>query len=540
MSGSWQEAVQVIEDSHDDLLEILGAKLVSWLTESGSVTFNLTSGNFTVDSLPQIQAGTTTVVAGENLAVNTAVKLVDDSGTTKAYALDEESYTSSLMSSGGEGEAMYYSTTYDRTLVVYEDTGNDINAVIGTVASDKTMSFGSENAVLTGGTSVSDVKVVPISATEFVISWIDNENVFLRAGKFTSETAISFGAQLDCSLTDVKKYVITSDETDTLNLVTVEDDGASSHKLESRIYDYTTGTMSLAIVGTVQTVYDAGTYGNGYFILTNRAFDVGYNTDDNIFHIFYTHFDADYSAIFAHRSVTPATGVLGTEDEITTMTSTTPTVAETAGSYPIGIFYDSGNSQILMYGAYLDITFGTFKIYALRFGVTSGRVTLIKATFIHDYTPSTSLGKAPYVFIPHYDSERGETYVVYHNGYTKAYLLKYNAQYEDDRLIDIQNYASHIPSYGIVETSNNLIIADDSNGIYVYTYDERGDFIGVVTETISSGQNITLCPIGYKASSFSSLTTGATYYLQSDLSITTTKSSHRVGKALNSTTLQLI
>ncbi len=85
----YTQFVNELKNSHSDTIEILSDKLVAWLTTAGSTTFELSSGDFTIQNLPNIEAGNFTVEAGANISVNAPVKLYDDGGTVKAKALVE-------------------------------------------------------------------------------------------------------------------------------------------------------------------------------------------------------------------------------------------------------------------------------------------------------------------------------------------------------------------------------------------------------------------------------------------------------------------
>jgi len=532
---NWNEAVQVIEDAHADTLEILANKLTEWITGNTAVTFNLTTGNFTVDSLPQIQAGTTTVVAGENLSANTPVKLVDDSGTTKAYALDEEGFVESSMSSG-DIIAVYYSSTYDRILAIYDGGSEDIQGRIGTVNANGTITFGAETEIRATGTSISDIKIMKISGDEFVVAVIDDEETILRGGKFSDASTLSLGVECSTGTANVKAHRVATDESSLISLVTISDDGSANYTLDSEIFQFTTGTSAIAgVAGSDNNIYTSADYGND-FIFNDSAFDICYNSDDGVFHCLYSYIDdSETDSFLMHCQIAASDGTLSTPNQIYTISSSI------GWWFPNGMKWDTGNSQLLTFLAVPNSSSGTFSIYLQRCVITSNNAIPLDLTYISAYLPNPAFPDV-YRFIPYFDLSRGEAYVLYsHYNISKSYLVQINVEYGNDRLMNITNYNdTKYAGYDITKTDSVLVFGSyASNKAYVHILDERPNFIGVVTETKSLGQNVTLCPIGYKASSFSSLTTGSTYYLQSDLSITTTKSAHPIGKALSSTTLQL-
>lgn len=534
----WTTLISELRDAHSDTIEILSDKLVAWLTTAGSTTFELSSGDFTIQNLPNIEAGNFTVEAGANISVNAPVKLYNDGGTVKAKELAESTTVESAIASGSV-EGVYYSSTFDRILLVYNDGLEAIKARIGTIASNGTIAFGAESTIRTIGTSISYVKISKMNGSQFVVTVIDDGNVFLIGGEFTDASTLSLGVELDATLTNVKNYKISSDESDKLALVTIHDDGAANYTLESRIYDFTTATLAIAMtVGSDDVIYTSADYGND-FIFNDSAFDLCYNSTDDVFHSLYSYGDvSDYITYLMHVQIDPD-GTLSTPNAIYTLTSPITSVA--GYWFPRGLFWDAGNEQLLAYLATVDVLNTTYSIYAMRAEIISDDANAVRLTYLHSYKP-TEIGTyfRPNTFIPYYDAIKGETYVIYKPyGVTSAFLLKYNAQLNGDRYIESITYNSSAnPTSGITKTVDNLVFGAGTKA-YTFSFDERSLFVGCAIETETAGDDVDICLRGHKSSMFVGLIPGAVYYLQKNLTISTLKNSYPVGIALSSTSMQI-
>lgn len=530
--------IQELRDAHGDTIEILSDKLVAWLTTAGTTTFELSSGDFTIQNLPNIEAGNFTVEAGANISVNAPVKLYNDGGTVKAKELAESTTVESAIASGTV-EGVYYSSTFDRLLIVYNDGAEAVKARIGTIASDGTISFGAESTIRSAGTSISYVKISKMNGSQFVVTVIDDGTVCLIGGEFTDASTLSLGVELDATLSDVVNYKIASDETDKLALVTIHDDTSANYTLESRIYDFTTATLAIAMtVGSDDVIYTSADYGND-LIWDDSAFDLCYNSTDDVFHSLYSYGDVSgYITYLMHVQIDPD-GTLSTPNAIYTLTSPTTSVA--GYWFPRGLFWDEGNEQLLVYLPTVDVLNTTYSIYAMRAEIISDDANAVRLTYLHSYKP-TEIGTyfRPNTFVPYYDAIRGETYVIYKPyGVTSAFLLKYNAQLNDDRYIESVTYNSSAnPTSGITKTVDNLVFGAGTK-IYSYSFDERNLFVGCAIETETTGDDVDICLRGHKSTVFVGLIPGSVYYLQKNLSISTSKNEYPVGIALSTTSMQI-
>ncbi len=105
----YAQFINELKTAHSDLIEILSAKLKNWVTTSGTTTFNLSSGDVTVQNIPDIDNQNFIVKAGEVLTLNKVVKLQND-GSSVAEAIEithiDDAYAGVVTNGGNTGDSI--------------------------------------------------------------------------------------------------------------------------------------------------------------------------------------------------------------------------------------------------------------------------------------------------------------------------------------------------------------------------------------------------------------------------------------------------
>jgi len=511
-----------LRNAHGDTIEILSDKLRNWVSTAGQTTFNLSSGDFTVDNIPSVLAGDFKAEAGENITINTPVKIYDDGGTVKARML-KESQLESTVTAFSSGSAIYNST-YDKVLVAYQTSGDGVFLRIGTIASDGSMTFESEVTVTTDATA--SFLPGPMLLTMnggFVLVYNIDDNIKIIGGKFTSATTLSLGAELDLSLSDVNYIVTASDLVDKVNVIYSKTD----FTLNSTVIDFNSTTLIVAkVAGSDQTIQ--GTTGSDGVLST--AFSVGYNASDSLFHCLFTYGDGAGEFSLKHRYISLAGVLQGTADNIFTLSGSV------GWWFPRAVFYDSGNDQIIAFVGALSSAGNN--MFLMRFTNDSGSLAVATQTNLFTYEDSGSSPYPPKTFSSFYLSSESKIFTNYRNT-LGANLITTSLELGNDIVESFEMYDLGGTASRAITVADSFLFLSTAGKAFTKGLEERTSFAGVAIESKTTGNDVSICLSGSRASTFIGLTIGARYYLQKDLSISTTKTSYLIGIAISATTLKL-
>ena len=525
----WSTVIQEVIDAHDDTIEILSAKLVAWISGSSAVTFNLTSGDYTIDSVSQIVAGTTTVVAGENLAKNDLVRLELDGSDVKAYKLIEQAVKSN--SAGvGNVQGVYYSSTFDRFVILYTNgASTTVDSMIGSIAEDGTITFGSAVNLVTGATGVSDIRALDVGGTKFMLSWLDGADLQVQYWYFSdASTLANVGSVLSLTSSgDVLGYRAEHGNATECVLYGIDNGATYIEPLSSVLIEDSSGASVVA--GSLQTIY------SGSGILNVSTFNVGYNRDEGEFHVLYNHFvTPDY--IEQHVAIDEATGAHDVDEVM--YTTTTANL-----KYPKLISYDSESSQLVV--LYVVYASSVEYLYLSKYQIVDNELLPLNAVYLKSYFPISTSGSSPQLGNAYmesvFDKNTGLIYVKFRDASTRSLMMIVDI--DKERVINTIEYDSSASpfTYQIGLSANHVIMGSAaSTNAYVIPKMNEKMIAGITIELKTAGNDITLALSGSRIASLTATyEVGKTYYVQPDMTLGNRVSMTPFGKAIGIHTIQI-
>lgn len=536
----YTQFVNELKNSHSDTIEILSAKLVNWLTTAGTTTFELSSGDFTIQNLPNIEAGNFTVEASETINQNDPVKFINDGGTVKAKKLLESEIVESTASGLSESEGFFYSSTYDRFLHIEHDL-TTVTGKIGTVADDGTITYGSLIPIYSGGTNLGNisftrnsVRIISMGDNNFVISILDDNNIILIGGNFSNASTILLGSELDTSKTLVTDYSISSNGLDTIHLIFQT---SASNLLYSEIYTYTPATNALVMMVDSDNTMSASS-------IVDASFKNCYDADNDMFHSIYSNIDATYEYLY-HASVDVTNG-----DIQTSGCELTKNVRDKIHRCPSNLFYNEISKQLVMLSTTtnLEVLPGKVEMEIINISIQSDDVQIINIDKILDPFSGGALNDVLFS-ASLFDSERNMLVMSYTGlnigNSDKSFFVEIDMSTNPSLLKRFELYiyedgVSNFCGYDIIKTSKHYIFKPyGEEKIFSCNFEERHNFIGIAIETKTAGNDITIALRSQFAGGFAGLTPGRIYYLQKDMTVSDTFSEYKLGIAVSSTTLKL-
>lgn len=522
--------VTLLKNAHDDVIEILSAKLVSWLTTAGTTTFNLSSGDVTLQNIPNITLGKYTVKAGENISQNAPVRFYNDGGTIKAKALIESEIVDSNVADLLAVDSMYYCSTYDRFLHL-DSNGltNTLTAKIGTVASDGTITYGAVIPIYTGvSITPTSTRLVSMGTEDFVIAILEDDNVIFIGGKFTNASTIVLGSEVDTSKTLVTDFSLASNGSNIVNLVFQT---STADNLFSELYEYSNVDSSLVmVVGSNKTVSASS--------IIDHTFGNCYDITNDMFHCIYSNIDATYEYM-KHCSINSLTGVLQQASH-----ELSKVLRDKIHYCPSGLFYDvrTNNLILLSSTSYVDLNYTDLDLF--RIEVLIDDVMMINQNKILNASMRLHLDESS-IIATYFDELRNVLVFNYSGAEGDKSVFVEIALNDVPELKRFETYRfeSGFSGYcgkSIIKTLNHYIFKTlPETKIYSCNVEERDSFIGIANETKLSGADILVSLSGDTISTFAGLNVGSTYYLQKDMTLSTVKSNYPIGKAITTTSLRL-
>jgi hypothetical protein len=527
---NYTQFVNELKNSHSDTIEILSDKLIAWLTTAGTTTFNLSSGDFTIQNVPNITLGKYTVEAGENITQNAPVRLYNDGGTIKAKALIESEIVDSNVADLLATDDFYYCSTYDRFLHLDSDgVANVLTAKIGTVASDGTITYGAVIPIYTGVDLYPvNTKLVSMGSEDFVIAILEDDNVIFIGGKFTNASTIVLGAEVDTSKTLVTNFSLASNGSDIVNLVFQT---SSADELFSELYEYSNVDSSLVMIVSSDKTVSAST-------IINNSFRNCYDITNDVFHCIYSNIDATYEYML-HCSIDSLTGVLQQASH-----ELSKVVRDKIHYCPSGLFYDvrTNNLILLSSTSYVDLNYTDLDLF--RIEILLDDVMMINQNKILNASMRLHLDESSIISV--YFDESRNVLVFNYSGYESDKSVLVEVALNDVpelKRFETYRFESGVSGYcgkSIIKTLNHYIFKPLLEAkIYSCNVEERDSYIGIANETKLSGADILVSLSGDTIATFAGLNVGSTYYLQKDMTLSTVKSNYPVGKAITTTSLRL-
>lgn len=526
----YAQFVNELKNSHSDTIEILSDKLVAWLTTAGTTTFELSSGDVTLQNVPNISLGKYTVSAGENISVNAPVRFYNDGGTIKAKSLKESVVVESSCTDLSAVDQLYYCSTYDRVLHLNSDgSTNEIIAKIGTIASDGTISYGASIPIYSGTTLYPmATKVVSMGADNFVITILEDDNLILLGGKFSNASTIVLGSELDTSKSLVTGFSVSSNESNTVNLVFST---STADLLFSELYTYSNVDYSLVLVVDSNKTISASTiiadsYRNCFDSVNERFHCLYSNRDETYEYLRYCSIDSTIGTLF------PAT------DELS------KTVLTKIHYFPSGLFYDPRTNNLILLSSteYVDLNYVDLDV--IRIDILDDDIMLINTNKILNPSLRVTSGM-PTLLNSYFDIGRN-LLVFNYSGYNSdksAFVEVLLSDVPQLKRFEVYRFDSGVTSYcgnSIIKAGNFYVFKPIlEEKIFSCNVDERDLYIGFANETKTSGNNILISISGDTISTFSELNVGSTYFLQKDMTISEVFSNNPIGKAVSTTSLRL-
>ena len=455
-----------------------------------------------------------TLASGQTVALKTDGTVEAVSGVTEGVGA--ESVFATVISNYN---AAAYDSTNNKVVICYQDNNNSGYgmAVIGTV-SGTSISFGT--AVIFESASSNYISPVYDSTNNKIIIAYQREVSGVFKGMSivgtVSGTSISFGTAVIFESATSRFVSAAFDSTANKIIINYRDDGNSSY-----------GT---AIVGTVSgtsiTFGTAVVYNSGECERQNTVYDS--NANKTV--ILYTDTSNSYQGTAIIGTVSGTSISFGTEVVFNAaVTNWISATYDSSSSKVVIAYQDQGNSQ---YGTAI---IGTVSGTSISFGAAtvfeSAGTEYVSATF------DSSANKVVIAYRDSPNTDRGTAIV----GTVSGTSISFGSAVV---------YNSGVTSYVTAtfdSTANKVVIAyrDQGNSNYgtgiVFTVGSTNNtsFIGITDAAISSAASGSVTIKGGISSNVSSLTPNATYYVQTDGTLTTTSSSVLAGKALSSTSINL-
>ena len=464
---------------------------------------------------------------------NGDVVILNSDGTVTTAGLEPTvvGSTTTYASTDTSIHASCFDSTNNKVILFYSDnTGNAVYGVVGTV-SGNSITFGSATIVF--GLTPTILACVYDTTNQKVVVMIAKNNPVYSGLAYVgtvSGTSISFGSPtyFYSSSTNYAGYArIAYDDTNGKVIITY--------------VDFDDSNKGKAVVGTVSGT--SISFGSAVTYETNAA-----DRNDTAFD------SSNGKLVIKYRSVNVLYAIVGTVSGNSISFGTRVTVNATSGNYGfIALAYDSTSNKII--SAYHDpsydgyVSVGTVSGTSISFGTPTlyydGDPSFRPYSFRIVHDASANKFVIAWILWQQYGPEYGRltigevsgttatisTTVNFNGtnavGYTTA-LNNFGLTYDSSNNRVVVNYmADTINDYGLVQviTTGGSTNITDTN------------LIGVSTEAISDTATGTINIIGGINESQTGLTTGTTYYVANDGSLSTTNNGRKVGKAISSTKL---
>jgi len=431
-------------------------------------------------------------------------------------AITGKTGSSSVFESAGTNyHAAVFDSNSNKVVIAYQDEGNSNygTAVVATV-SGSTISYGTPVVFESASTSSTSI-VFDSSNNKVVISYQDAGNGFYGTSAVgtVSGTSISFGTPVVFASVFISTPASTFDSNANKVVIT---------------YGYQSGSYSACVVGTVSgTSISFGTKVNlaNYGLFQNIVFD---STNNKVIVLQRKQSDNLGEAYVGTVSGTSIS--YGTPVVYSTSTVVYVAAAFDSNSGKVVIAYDQGNTGTAVVGTVsgTSISFGSERVF------TNVSVTINRNNGTFDSTNNVCL-------------------VIYKNdstGYQEVVELSVSGTTTTQSgpfVVLTDTVRDQAKALAYDSNANKTVISydDGSNSSYgtAVVYDTDGlsnaDFIGITDAAISDTASGSVTIKGGISTNVTGLTPNATYYVQTDGSLSTTTSTVLAGKALSSTSINL-
>jgi hypothetical protein len=466
-------------------------------------------------------AKSATFTADGTLSSGQTVVLQSD-GTVKAISSNEFSQTLGsevvFESASSTKIAAAYDANAQKTVIAYRDGGNsDYGTAVVATVSGTTISFGTPVVYYSG--EVNGVSIIyDESAQKVVIAFRISANNYGYACVGTvSGTSISFGSVYNYTTHTINaETALAYDSANSKFLVSYSDSSSSSYG-KARV-----GTVS----GTVISYGTAATFESAH------TSELSSDYDANAGAVVISYKDLGNSAY--------GTSIVGTISG-TSVSFGTAVVFESATTQYTSTRYDSSEKKIVV--SYQDggntnrgtSIVGTVSGTSISFGTAT--VFETGGTLWIGSAYDSNAGKMVITFQDSGDSNKGKLVVATVSGtsisfgtaveFNSGSTLFTSAAFDSDQNKIVIGYSD----YGNSEYGTGIVFQNESSNYL--------DFVGITDEAIADTATGAVVVEGGVTEKVSGLTTGSTYYVQDDGTLSTTTSSVTAGKALSATKLLL-
>ena len=464
-------------------------------------------------------AKSATFTASGTLASGTTVALQSD-GTVTAVGETSDSAGSGVVfeSASTNWMAATFDSSANKVVVAYADVGNSSygTAVVGTV-SGTSISFGSA-VVFNSGDTEWIASTYDVSSGKIVVAYRDAGNNYYGTAIVgtVSGTSISFGSEVVFYSTYFENISISYDSTAS-KVVIFGTDGNNN-------YGY-------GIVGTVSgTSISFGSAAN--FVAGSGSSQVAssYDAQSNKTVVIYDDLSSSQYPTVKIGTVSGTSISFGTAVVVNSAGATNyASVYDTENEKTVVFYRDSGNSN------YGTANVGTVSGTSISFGTA----VVFEAADSYRMTATYDSNNTKIVLAySDFGNARYGTAVV---GTVSGTSISFSTP------VPYVNNRADSMSVTFDSTANKAVIAfqDASNSnhgtsvVFTVGSSNNTDFVGITDQAIADTATGSVVVEGGVTAKVSGLTTGSTYYVQDDGSLSTTSSSVTAGKALSSTTLLL-
>jgi hypothetical protein len=517
---SWQSISPGIGAVSDDSNPSLGGDLnlaSNDITGTGNVDI---TGTVSADNLGE---HTITAVASGALANGDVVSLNSDGTVTASGDVVTSTSVGSQQSISGYG--LYNDAFWlddDRFVLVYSSSTNQEygadKAVVGTV-SGTSITFGTP-AQITTNTASRYAKMVSIGNSKFLVHWTDTTNTNKVIVGTVSGTSITFGTAVS-QPTNIYTVDMVYDTDQEAVILNGRDSGNSGYLT----------SIPITISGTTPTV------GSAVVAHTVNSYERRILYDASIQkHIIYYQNDSSLDRPYAVvGTLSGGTLSYGTPVQIGTRTAIDEIVATTVSS-GVSVVSMTGSNNSTYY-AYVGTVSGT----SISFGTEH----------------VNNLGSNMQTRSLNYSSANDELMLVWENYSSDTINVRFGTisgttvtftsstdyeilTYDGTRGIEMANGWA-LP---FRENTHKMIIHIDDNtntetDVYIYqleyTANNAANYIGVADAAYSDGATATIQILGSIDDAQTGLTTGSTYFVADDGSLSTTNNGRKIGRAISTT-----
>lgn len=430
-----------------------------------------------------------TVVLNSDGTVSTVTSNPDTTGTATVFRSAATTYIASAALSATQVVVCYYD-------------GAGVQSVIGTI-SGTSLSFGSTSQVL-GGVTASYVSVCALSATSFCIAW-QSQTLGRSIVGTVSGTTISFGSIVNFNAANTA-FISIAALSSTAVVIAYQDTGNSSY-----------GT---AIIGTI-----SGTTisfpGSEYVVVSGTTLNISVCSLSSTSFVFVSSDGNAKACSVSGTTITAGSGVsfdsAAAYTSIVALTSTTFMVAWARGTTDGRAKIGTVSGTTVSFTGASDVVFNagnTFYVAASKISATSVLVAYMDngnsnyGTLCVGTVSGINIAFGNEIVFK--SANINVTFGVSCVGLTDRFFITYG---------DTSN-----SNYG-----TGVVFQPAGSNV--------ANWIGITAAAIANGAPGLVTILGGVNASVSGLTTGATYYLSSDGTLTTTATSYKAGRALSASSL---